>query len=134
MDSAQADQKTIADILFAKKLINKKQYEAIKLENLNTGKRLDLIISHHNFVSSEEIAKAKGEIYNIPYIDLNNVSISPEALNLLPEVVAQRYKCFPYGLDKEKGLIFLAMVNPLDLNAIALLKEKQREKFRWQFV
>lgn len=130
MDSAQNNHQDIADILFSKKLITKVVYDQVKLEHLNTGKPVEEIIITHNFASLENIAKAKAKIYNIPYIDLKNISISPEALNLLPEIVAQRYQCFPYSLDKEKNILSLAMVNPLDLNAISFIEQKTKKKIK----
>lgn len=125
---ARDNKKTIADILFSSKVISQAQLDKIKLENLNTGKSIEKIISDHNFASPKEIAKAKAEVYNVRFIDLREISVSPEALNLLPEVVAKRYDCFPYSLDKEKGTLLLVMGNPLDLNAIEFIEQKAKKK------
>lgn len=128
MPAQNNNKKTIADILLSSGVINQEKYKKIKLENLNTGKPLEKIIVAHNFASPEEIAKAKAKIYNIRFIDLKEVSVSPEALNLLPEVVARRYNCFPYSVDKEKGALLLVMADPLDLNAIEFIEQKTKKK------
>ena len=125
---AQTDKKTIADILLDKKIITHKQYDKIKLENLNTNIPLEALILRHNLASEEEIIKAKAEAHKIKYIDLKEISVSPEALNLLPEAVARRYKCFPYSLNNKKDTLLLVMADPLDLNAIEFVEQKVKKK------
>lgn len=128
MPAQNNNKKTIADILLSSGVINQEKYKKIRLENLNTGRPIEKIIAAHNFASPEEIAKAKAKIYNIRFIDLKEVSVSPEALNLLPEAVARRYNCFPYSIDKEEGALLLVMADPLDLNAIEFIEQKTKKK------
>jgi type IV pilus assembly protein PilB len=129
MLSAQSNgQKTIIDILLENQVLTQEQVEKVKLENFNTGKSLEAIITEEKLVDPEEIAKAKGQLYNVPYVSLREISSSPEALTLLPEPVARRYTCFPYGLSKDKSAIMLAMANPLDLNAIEFIEQKTKKR------
>jgi len=121
-------QKSLIDIFLRSGVINQSQYDKFKLESLNTGKSIEQIISLDKTISSEAIAKAKAQLYNLSFVDLKEISVSPEALNLLPEPVARRYQCFPYGIDKERNLLFLAMVNPLDLNAVEFIEQKTKKK------
>lgn len=125
---AQKSGRTIADILLQKNFISQEIYDKIKLENVNTAKPVEEIILVHNFAPSEEIIKAKAELLNLPFVSLSDVSLSPEALNLVSQPVALRYICFPYGLDKEKGELKLAMKNPLDLAAIGFMEQKTKKK------
>jgi type IV pilus assembly protein PilB len=118
----------LADVLLADKVINQAQYDEVKLENLNTGVSVEEILKKHNLASDEAIVKAKAKIYNIPFVNLVEVGTSPEALNLISKLVAERYHVFPFALNKEKGIISLAMVNPLDLTAINFLEEKSAKK------
>jgi type IV pilus assembly protein PilB len=125
--------KTLAQVLLDSKAIAPEQFEKIKIESLNTGKTQEEIIKTHNFASEEQLIKAKAQVYNIPFVDLKETSISPEALNLLPESVAKRYNCFPYGIKKEENLLLLAMANPLDLNAIEFIEQKTKKRLAVAF-
>ena len=127
MVPAQITNKTIIDVLLTKNVIGQELFDRIKLENVNTGKSLEQIIVDHNFASDEELTKAKAEVYQIPYLDLAEISISPEALSLVPQIVAERYVCFPYTFDKEKKQLVLAMKDPLDLKAIEFLEQKSEK-------
>ena len=124
----QNSNESVADILFRNKILNPQVYERVKLENLNTGKNVEDIIKEHNFASSKDIAQAKAEIFKIPYVDLKETSVSPEALNLVPEEVAKRYLCFPIKIDKEKNELSLVMKDPGDLNVIEFIELKTKKK------
>jgi len=125
---AQDNKQSIADILLKNKAITSEQYQRIRLESLNTGKLIEDIVTTHNFATPDEITKARSEYYEIPLIDLKEISVSPEAINLLPEQAARKYHCFPYGLDRDKDVLLLAMENPLDLNAIEFIELKTKKR------
>ena len=120
--------KTLSDVLLTQGAIQKPAYDQIKLEVLNTGNTEEEIIIAHKFADEEAITRAKAEVFNVPFVNLRETSISPEALNFISEAVAHRYNCFPYGFDKEENALLLAMVNPLDLKAVEFLEQKTGKK------
>jgi len=117
-------QKTIPDILLEKGVINKEQFEKVKLENINTGKSLEEIIREHNFAPEKDLVHAKAEIINIPFVKLSETSLSPQALSMLPEVAAKRYLALPITFDKQTNTLAVAMANPLDFEAIEFIEKK----------
>lgn len=119
---------SLLDILLSSKVLNQEQYNQIKLEVVNTGEPVEQLISKHNFVSPEALAKAKGVFYKVPFIDIMATAASPEALNLIPEQVARHYKLFPFALDKNTNALSVAMANPLDLGAVEFIKKKSAKK------
>ena len=92
----------IADILFQMKAITQEQLQKAQLEAINSGVPVENIVFSHNYASEKQIAKARGQQYNVEFIDLAEAAVSPEALNAIPEAVARRYTAFPYFLDKIK--------------------------------
>ncbi len=118
----------LLDTLVANGKISQEQYEQIKWENLDTGRLLEDLLVEHNFVSDEDLTRAKSQIYNIPFVDFSQVGVSPEALNLLPRPVAERYLVFPFALDEKENSLSVAMANPLDLAAIEFLGKKSAKK------
>ncbi len=125
-----AAQKTIPAILFQKGVITKEQLEKVKLESINTGRPFEEIIETHNFASEEELIRAKAEVINIPFIKLAETSVSPQALSMLPEVVAKRYLALPITFDKSTNTLSVGMANPLDFEAIEFIEKKSGCKIR----
>ena len=60
--------KSLADILLNKKLINKTTFDLIKNEQVNTGKDQEAIIRDRNLVDDKSLILAKSEFYQIPFV------------------------------------------------------------------
>jgi type IV pilus assembly protein PilB len=114
--------KTVADVLYDKKLITSDQLSAIKFENVNTGKSIESLIKERGYVSAESFAEAFGEVYGIPYSILAPGQLDPKLLDIVPLDTARKYKVVPISLDEKK--IDLAMVDPLDLQTIDFIERK----------
>ncbi len=115
-------QATLEDILFQQGILQQEQLSAVKLESINTGIPAEKIILEHNFASPVEVAKARAQLLGIPFVRLEGVGIAPDVLNLIPEVVARRYKLIPFRRDG--GFIWVAMADPLDLQLSEFIEKK----------
>ncbi|KKR39907.1 MAG: General secretory pathway protein E [Candidatus Woesebacteria bacterium GW2011_GWB1_40_101] len=115
---------TLADILLSHGALTANVASQVKLAEVQTGTSQEDLIRRQNLVSEEELTRAKAALYNIPYIDLATTPASPEALSLLPQEVAQRFKVFPVSADRSSKQIVLAMADPLDLSAIEFIEQK----------
>ena len=124
---AQDDQR-LAEILREDKVINQDQYDKVKMENVNTGKTIESLLVKHNFVSPSNLAQAKAKIYNIPFINLSTSGVNPQAMHLVPEVVAKRFTVFPFALDSKENKLSVAMADPLYLTAIEFLEKKTGQR------
>ena len=120
MDSAQ----NLLDILIAKKLITSEQTEAIKLEEVNTGKPVKDLVIEKNYVTDVNLAQAEADIYQIPYISLGEQPISSQALDLLPRAVAEKYQLIPFSYNPTSNELSVAMVDPLNLETIEFARRK----------
>lgn len=115
-------QKGLEDILHSKGLLTDDQLSAIKFESVNTGKPAETIIVERAYISPEDLAKAKGELLNIPFADLAGKTVSPEVLDFVPEPVARKYRLIPF--EEKAGVLSVAMVDPLDLQVIEFLEKR----------
>lgn len=115
---------SLADALVAQGALDKDQAEKVKLVEVQTGKSQEEIILNQKLVSETDLVKAKARFYNVPFIDLTASPVSPEALALLPQQVAERLKVFPVSLDLGLNQIGIAMADPLDLSAIEFVEQK----------
>ena len=127
-DSAQKIYKNIKDVLFDKGLIDAAKVEEINLRQLKTGETEEEIIKSLRLVSDTDFVKAKADFLRVPFVDLETIGFSPEALTLVKESVAQKYKIVPYKLDTKNKILFITMVNPLDLETIEFLEKSTNFK------
>jgi type IV pilus assembly protein PilB len=121
---------TIADILAAEGVLAAPQLEQIKLEQANTGKDVKTIIAEQNFASEEQLARASARFHNVPFVDLAETGVAPEAITYLPQSVAERYNLIPFNFSREKNELSVAMVEPLDLATIEFIEKKSRVKVK----
>lgn len=112
------------DTLFQKQQLTVEQIEALRSEALSSGKSYEELISDRDLLTEAEINQAKAEYNHLGYIDLTQVGINPEALGLLDESIAKRYKVLPFAIDKESDVLKVAMLDPLNLTIIEFLKQK----------
>ncbi len=114
--------KTVADLLYEKKVISSDQLSAIKFEHVNTGKSIEQIIKDRGYVSAEDFAEAFGQVYGIPYVKLSPQQVPQELLDIVPPNVAKQYHVVPFELTENK--LSLAMMDPLDLQTIDFIERK----------
>lgn len=119
---------SIAEILVAKNVLTPDQGQLVELESINTGRSQEDIILAHRFTTAEQIAPAHAQTLGVGFTNLKDSGISPEVLNFVPETVARRYRVIPFDYHKEQNQLFLAMVDPLDPQAIEFIEKKSNCK------
>lgn len=115
---------TLADALIAQNLINKQQYDEIKVKSASKGVSEETIVESMEIVQPDKLAAAKAQILGIPYIDIENASFSPQALGYVPRAVAERFSLIPFAFEEKTQTLSVAMGNPVDLEAVAFVREK----------
>ncbi len=115
---------TLADILVAQKALSKDVAEQVKLAEVQTGKSQEDILTEQKLVNEAALAKGKAAFYNIPYLDLSSTPVSPEAMSLVSQDMAEKFHVFPVSADRATKEITLAMKEPLDLSSIEFIEQK----------
>ncbi len=124
VSSTQGDVKTIADILLEQGAITKDRAEQIKIAEIQSGRPQEEIIISQKLASEDAVIRARATLYNIPFVDLSGVPVSPEALSILSQDVAERFKVFPMTIDVKNKEFNVAMADPLNLTAIEFIEQK----------
>lgn len=114
----------LLDVLVAQGHLDQDMANTILVENISTGKTVEQLIIERNLVTEQDFTEAKAIYNKVPYINLNEIGVFPEAINQLPEGSARHYKMLPFALEKEHGLLKVAMLDPLDLSAIDFAQQK----------
>jgi len=120
--------KNLREVLLDQGIIDAAKAEEINLNQLKTGESEEEIIRKMRIVSEDAFVKAKSELLQVPFVDLDSIGFSPEALALVPESVAQKYKIVPYSMDAKTKNLLVTMVNPLDIETIEFLEKKTNFK------
>lgn len=119
-----SDVKSVVDILFTSKLITKEQYEEIKVRSATQGKSPTTVLQEMQIIGDDKIAQAQAQLLGIPYISLETVSFSPQSLGFLSRAVVDRFALIPFHYDDKTKVLSVAMANPVDLDAIAFVRQK----------
>ncbi|PIU35213.1 hypothetical protein COT03_01540, partial [Candidatus Shapirobacteria bacterium CG07_land_8_20_14_0_80_39_18] len=121
---------SISELLFQKKLLTKDQLDKIKLEFASLGKPEEELLQGSGLVTEEQIVRAKGELFNIPYVNLYETGAAPQVLELLPKSVAERFKLIPFAISADGKELSVAFTNPLDPEAVEFAETKSGKKIK----
>ncbi len=116
--------KSFLEVMLDRGLVDKVKADEISLRQIKTGESEEDVVRSMRLLDEVEFIKVKAEFLRVPYVDLNDIGFSPEALALVPEVVAQKYLVAPYNLDAKEKILWVSMVNPLDLETVEFLEKK----------
>jgi type IV pilus assembly protein PilB len=83
-----------------------------KQKNIPLGKALVKL----GFITEEKFLNNLAEQLKIPYLDMQGVKISQDAIRKVPESIARKHGIIP--IDIENGSLRLAMADPLNIFAI----------------
>ncbi|MFH1840965.1 MAG: ATPase, T2SS/T4P/T4SS family [Candidatus Shapirobacteria bacterium] len=115
---------TIIDVLVKEGLLNSQQAEAVRFEHLTTDTSVFEIIKRKRFLSEDQLFQLEAKLKKIPIVNLDEKAAVPQALDLVPRSVAERFVIIPFGYNRTTNELSLAMADPLDLAAIDFLAKK----------
>lgn len=118
------ENRTILDVLLADHLLTEDQYRDFKVKSASLGKSVDLMVEESNLVPEAKLAEAKAKSLGVPFVSLTTTSFSPQAITLLPQAVVERFALIPFFYDDNAKSLSIAMANPVDLDAIAFVRQK----------
>ncbi|MDP2685374.1 MAG: GspE/PulE family protein [bacterium] len=100
-------------------------------ENLKDDIKVVEMIESKGLVSEEDMAKIKGKVMGIPYIDIFGKNVSPSILNLIPRELSENYQVIAFNKqfnenDKINELS-VAMVDPSNFKASEAIEFIARE-------
>jgi hypothetical protein len=84
------------------------------------GGRLGDALINLNVISEDKLLAALKYHLNIPVINLEQATIPPDIIKLVPKEMAKKFRAVPVKVGEVSGknVLFVAMTNPMDLKAI----------------
>jgi len=106
----------LGDFLLERGLISEKQLEEALLKQKEVKKPLGEVLVDTGLIEEGKLAHVLAEQLDILYVDLLSTALQPNAVDIVPEHLARKYTCIPIRI--EDGRLFLAMCDPMDLDAL----------------
>ncbi len=115
-------QQHIKDILITSKVASVEQIDAALRQSKEKHTRLQDELISENIVNEQMLYETLASAWQLPFIDISNISIRRDVLNLIPEPIVQVHSIVAYeATDKE---IKIAMVDPHDVEMIDFVEKK----------
>ena len=106
----------IGELLINSEILTQEQLsEALKYQSKSGSTRLGETLVELGYATELQIMKALEMQYRIPFIDLNEISISRDAATLINENLARKHILIP--VHKEGNVLTVAMSDPLNFYA-----------------
>ncbi len=119
---AKKEKKTLEQILLDRQALTQTQINNALSQCQRSGRPLKEVLISEDFLTPGQLAPYLAELLDIPYVDLNAFVIHPEITETVPEAISKKYKLFP--LFKVLNNLTVAMIDPLDFQALDILKRK----------
>jgi cellulose synthase/poly-beta-1,6-N-acetylglucosamine synthase-like glycosyltransferase len=120
LDGQRVTTLMLGDLLVRTGLVTLQQVaEALEIQR-RAGGRLGQILLHAGAVGERQLVETLADQLSLPDLDVSAFDPSPDALGLVPEPVARRYRFVPLAVRDH--VLYLAMADPLDSDALVALR------------
>jgi MSHA biogenesis protein MshE len=103
----------LGDILVQQKLLTLDQLIQCLSEQKRSGRKLGQAFVDNGFVSEEDICVALSKQFKIPYVNLKTFHLDSDAVRLLPEIRARRFRALV--LEDRSDTLFIGLADPTDI-------------------
>jgi len=114
--------KLLGEVLREKEMITPQQMRLALQEQKRTGELLGNVLLRLGILTRKDLSRALAFSSDLPFVDLKQVHIDPNAVSTITKDVAKKFKLLPFAL--EDNTIRVAMDNPNDVVAIDTLRRR----------
>ncbi|MGI4787842.1 MAG: ATPase, T2SS/T4P/T4SS family [Janthinobacterium lividum] len=120
----------ISDVLISRGLLTRAQVKQLVEVDLVPTRQLGQAILEHGWVGEEDITKARSLVMDVPYVSLEDETMDPFVLSLVPHEIAQFHKLVPLSLtdDHAQKRLRVAMADPWNIEAIDWVQRETRRR------
>ncbi|MCP4708902.1 MAG: Flp pilus assembly complex ATPase component [Planctomycetes bacterium] len=118
--TTQLQAKLLGELLCEKSFLEDDQLQKALAEQKGTQQRLGQILLEMGHITQIQLNEALALQAGIERIDLENISVNPQTISLIPAELVSKYNILP--LWQENGQLGIAMANPFDTQAVEDLR------------
>jgi MSHA biogenesis protein MshE len=122
----------LGELLVQQRIVSEDQLASALAEQKRSGRKLGRVLNDLGLLSEAALHEVLAKHLQVPFVDLKQVRIDPEAVKLLPEPLARRYRALILKRD-DRGLL-IGMADPSDLHAYDELQAKLKLPLRLALV
>src|SRR5579883_2328096 len=122
----------LGELLVEQGAISQEQLAAALAEQRRSGRKLGRVLADLGYMSEGSLHEFLSRHLKVPFVDLKTARVDREAVKLLPEPLARRYRAIVL-LKDERGLL-IGMADPSDLHACDELQAKLKQPLRLALV
>ena len=111
----------LGDLLVQQGAISEEQLMSALAEQRQTGRKLGATLIAMGLVSEHQLLEILSAHLDVPLIDIDNYNVNANAVKLLPEIQARRYRALV--IDDKGDSLLVAMSDPADLTAVDNLSD-----------
>lgn len=102
-------------------LIDEKKFEKAKEESKKSQKDIGDVLISDGLILEKELIKIEAYLLGVPFINLEEETIPPEILKIIPESIARAHNIVAF--NKKDNNLEVAMLDPEDLRTIEFIKK-----------
>ena len=121
-----AAKRHIGQILISQGILTEDQLRIALLEQMKSKLPVGKLLVNLGFVSEATLRDALSEKLGLQSVDLSQIIIDSQAMKLVPRDFALRHHIFPIALDREHGLLIVALSDTNNLVALDQLRARLR--------
>jgi flagellar biosynthesis protein FlhG len=111
----------LGDFLVERRIITAEDLGKALARQKESLRPLGEVLLELKILDEARLAHALADQLEIPYVDLFTTPLQPNAIDLIPEHLARKYKCIPIRINN--GFLDVAMCDPMDLDALEELSK-----------
>jgi general secretion pathway protein E/type IV pilus assembly protein PilB len=124
--TATAAKRHIGQILISQGILTEDQLRIALLEQMKSKLPVGKLLVNLGFVSEATLRDALSEKLGLQSVDLSQIIIDSTAMKLVPRDFALRHHIFPIALDRERGMLIVALSDTNNLVALDQLRARLR--------
>lgn len=118
----------MGELLLSNKVVTDDQLTQALEEQRRTGRKLGRVLADLGFIDERSLHELLARHLNLQFVDLRKIQIDREAVKLLPEPLARRYRALVLQQDA-RGLL-VGMADPTDIHAYDELQARLKLPLR----
>src|SRR3989338_2201062 len=121
--------KQLLAILVGQGAIQQQEASQFEIDALKKDIPIEQYLFKKTPVDKQKILEAIGKNLHIPYADITNTAIDPQALSFVQELIARKNSVIPIRYNTEDESITLVTSDPYDMALSDFLERKTGKKF-----
>ncbi|OGK26848.1 hypothetical protein A3C28_01070 [Candidatus Roizmanbacteria bacterium RIFCSPHIGHO2_02_FULL_39_9] len=120
--------KQLLNILTEQGSIQQEEASKFEIDSLKKNISIEDYLFKNTQVDKQKILAAISQILHLPYVDITNAALDPQALSFVPELIARKNDVIPVSYNAQEGNILLATSDPFNMALTDFLERKTGKK------